>query len=231
MTNKQILEYLNAKKEKDAFINFTKKIVNSQSEIIGVKTIEIKKLAKLISNQDYLTYLKTATLNFYEEKLLYGFVLGYSKLSLQNFLFYLEKYLKVIDSWALVDSPITVMKIIEKNKTELFEYLIKNLTHVNPYGVRFSIVAFFKFYLTEQYIAEVLKIYESIQSKEYYINIALAWGICEILIKFYNKGISLLKKFTLNKWVQNKAIQKACESFRISSEQKEFLKTLKKAND
>lgn len=228
MEYKDILNLLKQKSEGDDFKNFTQKIVNSASQVIGVKTIHIKNLAKQIASDKPKMFLDQQTLPFYEQKLLYGFVLAYAKLTVDEFINYLNFYLNIIDSWALVDSPICVMKIIQKNKSVFFDFLVSNLKHTNPYACRFSIIAFFKFYLTDDYINQIINIYKNINSSEYYINIGLSWGVCEILIKNYKKGVELLSEKSLPTWIQNKSIQKACESFRLNLEQKAYLKTLKK---
>ena len=227
MDNNNILNYLVEHKGTLDQVNFAKKIINTPDEVLGVKTNIIKKLAKKISQQNFLYYLNNAQTNNYEQKLLYGFVLGYANLSLQQFKLYLNKFYNFLNCWALVDSPLCVMQIIKNNKSELFDFFVFNINNKNPFVVRFSIVCFFKYYLCDELINKIIDIYKNINREEYYIKIALAWAICEILIKNYNKGIDLLKQKVLNPWVQNKAIQKACESYRINSKQKEFLKTLK----
>ncbi len=227
MSNSEILNLLQAKKGNLKQIEFAKKIVNTTDEILAVKTADVKNLAKQIAKTNAKEYLNGADLNIYEQKLLYGFVLGYANLSVEEFKAYLFKFFAVINCWALCDSPISTMKIIEKNKDYFFNFFVENLKNKNPFVVRFSIVAFFKFYLGNEYIDRVVEIYKKIKSNEYYINIGLAWGVCEILTKQYNKGVEILKQKALDKWVQNKAIQKARESFRISTDKKEFLLTLK----
>jgi len=222
-----ILSYLKSNYSGEEFKEFTKKIVNSKSEVIGVKTDVIKSLAKSIVETNSKQFLDYKDVTFYEQKLLYGFVLAYSKLKLQEFEKYFNFYLSIIDSWAIVDSPICAMKIIKNNKDYFFEKLVNNLNHKNPFAVRFSVVAFFKFYLTDNYVDKVIEIYKTLKSEHYYINIGLSWGICEILIKHFDKGVNLLQTKQLSAIVQNKAIQKACESFRITEQQKQFLKTLK----
>ena len=82
--------------------------------------------------------------------------------------------------------------------------------------------------MEEGYIDDLLKIYESIENKAYYVKMAVAWALSVCYIKFPEKTLAFFKENTLDDWVQNKAIQKCRESFRISKEEKEFLNTLKR---
>ena len=83
-------------------------------------------------------------------------------------------------------------------------------------------------YYHNKYIDTLLEICVKTKSDEYYINMALAWLISFMLIKEYDKSVSLLESGVLDKWVHNKSIQKARESYRISENQKSYLKTLRR---
>ena len=67
----------------------------------------------------------------------------------------------------------------------------------------------------------------SVKSEEYYVKMMQAWYFATALAKQWNAIIPLLTERKLPTWVHNKTIQKAIESFRITTEQKTFLRTLK----
>jgi hypothetical protein len=55
----------------------------------------------------------------------------------------------------------------------------------------------------------------------------IAWYFATALAKQYAHAIKYIEENKLSPWVHNKTIQKAVESFRITDEQKKYLKTLK----
>ena len=84
------------------------------------------------------------------------------------------------------------------------------------------------YYLKEEYINEVLTLLVKENSEEYYVQMAIAWALSVCLVKYYDKTIEVMKNSNLNLVTYNKALQKACESYRISEEKKEELRNLKK---
>ena len=83
------------------------------------------------------------------------------------------------------------------------------------------------YFLNEEYIDKVLNILLSIDREEYYINMAIAWTLADAYVDFKDKINDIIINKKLSPWVHNKTIQKICESFRISNEDKSYLKTLK----
>ena len=54
-----------------------------------------------------------------------------------------------------------------------------------------------------------------------------AWYFATALAKQYEQILPFLEERRMDLWTHNKTIQKAIESYRITSEQKEYLRTLK----
>ena len=86
------------------------------------------------------------------------------------------------------------------------------------------------YYLKDEYIDDVLNILLSIKRDEYYINMAIAWTLATAYVDYKDKVDGIIKGKKLQPWVHNKTIQKICESFRVSDEDKAYLKTLKIKN-
>ena len=84
-----------------------------------------------------------------------------------------------------------------------------------------------KYFLDDDYKPEYLELPASIRSNEYYVNMMTAWLFAEALVKQWDTAISFIQNKKLDTWTHNKAIQKACESFRVSPEHKEYLKSLR----
>ena len=118
-------------------------------------------------------------------------------------------------------------KILKKNKDKLIEKIIIWSKSKEVYTCRFGIEMLMRHYLDEDFKSEYLNIPSTIVSDEYYINMMIAWFFATALAKHWNDSIKYVENNKLTKWVHNKTIQKARESYRITNEQKEYLKSLK----
>ena len=95
------------------------------------------------------------------------------------------------------------------------------------YTRRYGIHALMQLYLDEDFKVEYLDKVASIRSEEYYVNMMIAWYFATALAKQYDSALLVLLEHRLDNWTHNKTIQKACESYRITKEQKAYLRTLK----
>ena len=114
------------------------------------------------------------------------------------------------------------------NLKEMWKFLQKYLKSSEEYEIRFAIVMILDYYITEEYIRQDLKIFENINSEKYYVQMAIAWAISICLIKFYDITKEYLERTNIDKFIFNKAIQKAIEAYRITDIQKEELRKMKK---
>ena len=96
------------------------------------------------------------------------------------------------------------------------------------FTVRFGILMLMKFFLDSSFDQEQFEMVISIKKEDYYIKMMIAWYFSESLIKQWNSAIQVLKEERLDVWTHNKTIQKAIESYRISKEQKEELRKLRR---
>lgn len=95
------------------------------------------------------------------------------------------------------------------------------------YSVRFGIRMLMSFYLNDEFNPEMLGLVAGIRSKEYYINMMIAWYFATALAKQYDAAVPVIQERRLEKWTHNKTIQKAIESYRVGDEVKAYLRTLK----
>lgn len=197
-------------------------------KIIGVRVPELRKMAKEIAVKDYAQFLQICKDEYYEELVLQGLVIGYAKISIQEAFEYLKMFVPKINSWAVCDTTCCNLKITKKHMKEMWEFLEQYINSKNEYEIRFALVMYLNYYLTEEYIDEILQKVEKITNKEYYVQMAIAWLISFAYIKQKDKTEKYLQKNNLDKFTQNKAIQKICESFRVDEKNKEKLRKLKK---
>lgn len=193
--------------------------------IIGVRTPELRMFAKEIIKEDYSIFLEDLPHKFFDENQLQAFVISEIK-DYDECIMYINKFLPYVDNWATCDqmSP----KIFKKNTDKLFEEIKKWIKSKHIYTIRFGIGMLMHYYLDDKFKVEYLEMVSKIKSDEYYVNMMIAWFFATALAKQYDSTISFIEDFRLDKWVHNKTIQKAIESYRITDSQKEYLRSLKK---
>ena len=197
-------------------------------KIIGVRVPQLKELAKQIAKEDYKDFLQNVKDEYYEELALHGLIIGYSKISIEETFKYLKQFVPKINSWAVCDITCTNLKITKKHMKEMWEFLRIYIHSNKEYEIRFAVVMYLNYYLTDEYMDKILKNINKIENKEYYVQMAVAWLISMAYIKQKEKTIIFLENNNLDKFTQNKAIQKIRESYRVSKEEKENLLKYKK---
>ena len=206
---------------------FMQKLVptHSTDHFIGVKTPELKKLAKeLRKRSDTDGFLALLPHRFFEEDQLHSFIISEEK-DFQRCIALLEEFLPYVDNWATCDQ--LCPKIFAKHRSELISLADKWLCSDHTYTVRFAIGVLMKHFLGENFLTEYADRVTAVSSDEYYINMMRAWYFAEALVKNYDEILPYIEQKRLDKWTHNKAIQKACESFRVTDEHKQYLRTLK----
>ena len=207
---------------------FTSKSIPNISidKIIGVRIPVIRLLAKEIKNEKYIDdFLLELPHKYHEENLLHGIILSIRYKDIDELLKQLDKFLKYADNWAVTD--IISPKLFKKYPDKVYKYIIKWIKSNDEYKIRFGVVSLLQFYLDDNYKKEILEIVNSIKYNSYYVDMAIAWFYSFALIKQYDDTIKLFQNGRLSKWIHNKAIQKAIESYRVSDSKKQYLRTLK----
>lgn len=193
----------------------------STDKIIGVRVPVLRKIAKQAVKEN--AHIDT---EYYDEKMVKGFAVGYKKCSIEEHLNELRKFIPLIDNWAVCDCACSTFKFTVNNKEEVWNF-IQPYLYGGEYGIRFAVVMIMDYYLTDDYIDKALEILSSIKSDYYYVNMAIAWAISVAFVKYEKKTLPLIEGKVLSAWVHNKSIQKICESYRVEKSTKEYLKTLK----
>ena len=196
-----------------------------KERMIGVRTPELKKLAKeLYGSEPANKFIETLPHRSFDENQLHAFLISLIK-DYESCLKEVERFLPYVDNWGTCDqlSP----KVFAKHKEELITPIKKWLKSKHTYTVRFAIGMLMQHYLDESFKEEYMELVSKVSSEEYYINMMIAWYFATALAKQYKTAIKYIEGQKLSPWVQNKTIQKAVESYRITPEQKEYLKSLK----
>lgn len=196
--------------------------------IIGVRIPKLREYAKELYKSNNLKDIKIED-KYYEELVIQGMLIGFqTKEPIEEIIKQVEEFIPKINSWAVCDTFCAGLKITKKYPTEMFKVIKKYLKSTQEYQVRFAIVMLLDYYINDQYIDQVLQILDNVKLDNYYVQMANAWAISICLIKYYNKTLDFLNATKIDDFTYNKGIQKALESYRITNDQKEYLRTLKR---
>ena len=198
--------------------------INSET-MIGVRTPDMRKIAKeVFDSPEAADFLATLPHKYFEENLIHFFMVAMIK-DFDECIAAVETFLPYIDCWPVCDqsSP----KVFKKNHERLLPYIKKWLKSNHVYTARFGIRMLMNEFLGEDFKPEYLELVAGKKGNDYYLKMMIAWYFATALAKQYDATLPVIEKHLLEPWTHNKAIQKACESFRVSDEHKEYLKTLK----
>ena len=193
--------------------------------VIGVRSPQLKKFAKeFYKSGDYESFLKILPHKYYEENNVHAALIGFEK-DYGKAINLLDEFLPFVNNWATCD--MMRISVFKKHLPELYSKIPEWLGSDNPYTVRFGIKMLMDFFLGENFTAECAERVCSISREEYYVKMMVAWYFATALAKNYNVILPYIENKRLERQTHNKAIQKAIESYRITDEQKSYLRTLK----
>ena len=193
--------------------------------IIGIRIPALRALAKELKGSDEAAeFLSALPHEYFEEYQLHAFLIGYEK-DFDKGLSATERLLPYLNSWALTDS--IRIKAFDKAPEKLLPHIEKWLKGDHPYTVRFGILCLMNYFLNDRFATRYPDMVATVHSEEYYVRMMQAWYFATALAKQYDAVLPYLTGRRLEPWVHNKTIQKAVESYRITAEQKAYLRTLK----
>lgn len=211
------------------FKTFSNSLCNtSDYEMIGVRTPQIRNIAKELAKEDINKILKYDDIRYYEDMLLRGFLIGVSKISIEDTFKYLKEFIPRIDNWAVCDSTCASLKITKKHIDEMWKFLQKYIKSDGEYEIRFAIVMYLDYFIDDKYLKKIFDQIEQISDDRYYVKMAVAWFLATAYAKFPTYTMEFLKKTNIDNWTYNKAIQKMIESYRVSDADKVILRKMKK---
>ena len=193
--------------------------------VIGVRTPELRKLAKRLGKEkDISIFLGALPHTYYEENNLHAFIISEYK-DYAACIEALDAFLPYVDNWATCD--MMVPGVLKKDLPKTMDKIKEWLSSEKTYTIRFGLGMLMRFYLEEAFETEYLTMAATVTSEEYYVKMMIAWLFATALAKQYEATIPFIEQRCLEPWTHRKAIQKAIESRRITEEQKQYLRTLK----
>ena len=192
---------------------------------LGVRVPKLRMIEKQFRNtEESKEFLNTLPHKYYDENILHSVFISNLK-DYDQVLDALEVFLPYVDNWAVCDTLRPV--VFKKQKVNLLDKIKEWIASEKTYTCRFGIDMLMTFYLDDDFQEEYLALVADVHSEEYYVKMMIAWFFATALAKQWDSTIPYIDNRMLDKWVHNKTIQKACESYRITDEQKTYLRTLK----
>ena len=207
---------------------FSEKIVSNTANILGVRMPVLKKYAKeLLVEHEIEELIQNINSEYHEEILLKGIIIGSEK-DPEKTKQYIKDYVSLINNWATCDSFCSNLKIIKKHKNDFWDFIQSYLKSDKTYEIRFGVVVLLNYYIEKERLEEIFEILKNIKSERYYVQMAVAWALSVCLVKYYDETYEFIKNNKLSKFVLLKTISKANDSYRLTKEQKEKLKELRR---
>lgn len=211
----------------EGYRDFQAKLVPniSPDSIIGVRTPDMRAVAKeVFSSKERDEFLNDLPHKYYEENLVHFFVISLIK-DFDECIAATERFLPYVDCWPVSDQA--TPKSFKKNHEKLLPYIKKWIADEHVYTARFGIRMLMNEFLGDDFKKEYLEIVSSKKGDDYYLKMMVAWYFATALAKKYEESVKYIEERKLDEWVHRKAIQKAIESFRVSEEHKEYLRSLR----
>ena len=221
----KIKEYLLSKQD-IKYRDFTLPLIPNVEEktFIGVRLPILKKYAKELDEKSREEFLNSLPHQYHEENILHAFILSNIK-DYDEFINKVNKFLPYVTNWSVCDTICN--KNLVKYRSQLINEIYKWLKSDELYRVRYAVKCLMNYYLDENFKEEHLLKVREVKLEDYYVQMMIAWYIATGLAKNYESFIKAIEEKWFDRSIHNKAIQKAVESYRVSDEHKEYLKTLK----
>lgn len=221
-----LYECLNRVKDESYRAFQTKLVPNIPPEtVLGVRTPEMRRIAKeVFEGPSREAFLNDLPHRYYEENLIHFFVIAQIR-DFEECVLAVEAFLPYVDCWPVSDQA--TPKVFVKNHQKLLPYIRKWIASEHVYTARFGIRMLMNEFLGADFRVEYHELPANKEGEDYYLKMMIAWYFATALAKRYDETLPYFEEHRLDEWVHRKAIQKALESFRVTDEHKEYLKSLK----
>jgi Predicted DNA alkylation repair enzyme len=214
----------------EEYAKFNLKIVNTRKKVLGVRTPDMRKLAKkLASNMsfdDVKNYINECNKNIYEQVLLAGFLINYTDLNDNEKIKLTREYLRYVDSWALVDCAVERLGK-KQDKKAWWDFSLKCLSSKAEFTVRYGVIFMMTNYLEDNYIENVFVELLKVKHEGYYVKMGMAWLYATAAVKYYRQTLNEMNSNNLDLWTRKKSLTKMIESYRFAPKQKDEIRKIR----
>lgn len=207
---------------------FSEGLTPNCKPMLGVRLPELRKIAKEIAKTDYRGFLEECPDTYFEYETLQAYVLGYAKDDIETILSYADRFVPKICDWSVNDSFCQNFSIARKYPDRVFSWLMDYAKKEEEFSQRVVAVLLMSHFLVPEYIDKVLASMDILQYDGYYTKMGVAWCVATSYAKFPKETAAYLSDNKLQDWTFNKAIQKMCESYRVTEADKAYWKARKR---
>lgn len=208
---------------------FHSRLANTNYEILGVRTPDLKALAKRLAGESRLSDLSNSyaanggnlLFSTYEELTLFGLVVAYKKIELKDKFLHINSFIAANDNWASND----IVTAAIKNKSDEYFNFLCSLINKGEWQTRFAVTSFLSNFLDNEHLTPIFDRLCTINYGSYYVDMAVAWFLSIAYIKQQERTMDFLNRANLPEFVLRKTISKICDSLRVESEEKISLKS------
>ncbi len=218
----KISDWISENKE-EKYAEFSSKLTTSRYPLLGVRIPILKAKAKELVKDKDIESLKDVCRDSFEEMMLRGIIIAYSKITLKEKEDLLYQHLCECDNWALIDTLCTCFKLKGLEKEEMYQLISGYWNDEHTYVVRFAIVMSMH-YNDDEHIADVLKKCCSLKRDEYTLKMANSWLLQALSVNYFDEVIKIIDK--LDEETKRYYKRKMLDSFKITKERKEIVRRL-----
>jgi len=221
------------KYSEEKYKKFTSALIPGIDNILGVRLPYLRRIAKEIAKGDWRYFLANSNEKYMEDTMLLGLVLAYLNEDFNSMLELTSNFVPKIDNWAVCDTFCNGLKFVKKDRKKAFDFLLPYLKSKGEYPLRFGVVMLLSHFIDTnsdgpEFIDKILEILFNLKTEYYYARMAVAWAISICYIKYPEKTYKYLIKNNLDDFIHNKSISKIIESYRVSANEKEKLRKLRR---
>lgn len=210
------------------FQKFSAALIPGVSRLLGVRLPVLRNLARE-ELRGWRELLENPAGDPYaEEVMLDGMLIALARMEPEERLEHVARFVPRMDNWAVCDTFCSGLKFSKKHPSLVWKFIQPYLNSTRVYDVRFAVVMMLAHFITEDYVERVLSLLDGVRHEDYYVGMAVAWAVSVCYVKFPALTLEYLRNSSLSDFTYNKALQKIIESLRVSREDKELMRSMKR---
>lgn len=209
-----------------AYRDFMRPLVPGIGPLIGVRVPELRRLARELARGDWHDYLAGASDHYFEERLLQGLVIGCARCMPEERLALTERYLALVDNWALCD--LFCRRLPSAEREPMWHFIGPLFCSDREYVARFAAVMGRGNFVDDVHLAALLDLLDSCRHEGYYARMGVAWALSDCYVKYPGPTEEFLRRATLDPRTHNLALRKIAESRRVAPETRIRLRALRR---
>lgn len=228
MTQEEVRAELESMVE-DKYRDFSASLIPGVDNMLGIRLPKLRVVAKRLAKEDWEACMGWKDNKYFEETMLQGMVLGYAKADIAELLRAFEEFIPKINNWSVNDSFCNTFKAAGKYQKEVWDFLMGYKNSDKEYEVRVVAVMLMIYYLNDEYVDRTFDVLAELDTRTYYASMAVAWAFSAAWAKYPERTKKYLSEHTLDAATYKKTLQKCIESYKVSDEDKEYIRSVRKS--